>query len=195
MNTLTYFGNAAQALHHSSFAVASVISTTGYATVDFNLWPEFSKTILVTLMFIGACAGSTGGGMKVSRIIIMIKILRRELVSMIHPKSVQTISANGRRLDDESIRHINGYLLCFIAIFVISILIISLDGFSFETNVTAIAATLNNIGPGLGMVGPAGNFADFSILSKIVFIINMICGRLELFPMMILILPHTWRKN
>ncbi len=195
LNNFKLFGGFFEALHHSAFTVASIISTSGFSTVDFNLWPAFSKTILVLLMFIGACAGSTGGGIKVSRILILIKSLGREFTTLIHPHSVRTINVSGKKIDNDTVKHINAFMMCYVLIFAASVLLISLDGYSFETNVTSVAATLNNIGPGLGVVGPAGNFADFSILSKIIFIIDMICGRLELFPIMILFLPHAWKKN
>lgn len=194
LNNSNLFKNFGEALHHSSFAVLSVISTSGFVTVDFNLWPELSKTILVILMFIGACAGSTGGGIKVTRILIMFKNLKREFAVLIHPRSVKTIRVNGKRVDEETTARVGAYLVCYLLIFAVSLLIISLDNFDFETNFTAIAATLNNIGPGLSAVGPTGNFAGFSALSKIVFTIDMICGRLELFPFMILLLPQTWKK-
>ncbi len=195
LNNASMFDSFSSALHHSSFAVASIISTSGFTTVDFNLWPEFSKVILVCLMFIGACAGSTGGGIKISRILILLKSLRREFVSMIHPRSIKTIKINDKKIDDEIIKHINAYIVCYAVILAASVLLISLDGFSFETNITAVAATLNNIGPGLASVGPVGNYADFSMLSKIVLLFDMICGRLELFPIMIILLPQTWKKN
>lgn len=195
VNTLSLFGNLFDAIHHSSFTVASIISTAGFSTVDFNLWPEFSKMILVLLMFIGACAGSTGGGIKVARILILIKSLTREFTSLIHPRSIKTININGKKIADESIQHVNAYMMCFVVIFAVSVILISLDNFDFATNVTAVAATLNNVGPGLGMVGPAGNFSEFSWFSKIVLTIDMICGRLELFPIMIILLPQTWKKN
>ncbi|MBE6912572.1 MAG: TrkH family potassium uptake protein [Ruminococcaceae bacterium] len=194
LNTVQLFENLGGAIHHSSFAVATIISTSGFSTVDFNTWPDFSKTLLVVLMFIGACAGSTGGGIKVSRILIMFKSLKREFFVLIHPRSVKTIRISGKKIDDETVKKVNSYMICYILLFFISFLIISFDNFGFETNFTAVAATLNNIGPGLGAVGPAGNFAAFSPLSKIVFAIDMICGRLELFPILILFLPHTWKK-
>ncbi len=194
LNNFSLFESIGEALQHSSFAVLSIISTAGFSTVDFNLWPELSKTILVLLMFIGACAGSTGGGIKVTRILIMFKNLKREFAVLIHPRSVKTIRVNDKRVDEETTARVGAYLVCYLLIFAVSMLIISIDNFDFETNFTAIAATLNNIGPGLSAVGPAGNFAGFSALSKIVFTINMICGRLELFPFMILLLPQTWKK-
>lgn len=195
LNNFKLFDSFFEAIHHSSFAVASIISTSGFVTVDFNKWPEFSKGILVCLMFFGACAGSTGGGIKVSRVVILFKALKREFVSLIHPKSIKSIHLNGKRIDDEVLKHTNAYVVCYVAIFVISFLLVSLDVFNFETNITAVAATLNNVGPGLSAVGPIGNYAGFSVLSKIVLIIDMICGRLELFPIMIILLPQTWKKN
>ncbi|MBR5543011.1 MAG: TrkH family potassium uptake protein [Oscillospiraceae bacterium] len=194
LNTFRLFDNIGGAVHHILFAVASIISTSGFATVDFNVWPDFSKTILVVLMFVGACAGSTGGGIKLSRILIMFKSLKREFSSLIHPRSVQTIRISGKKIDDETVKRVSSYMICYVLIFFTSLLIISLDNFGFETNFTAVVSTINNIGPGLAQVGPAGNFSNFSDLSKIVFSVVMICGRLELFPIMILLLPQTWKK-
>ncbi len=182
------------AIKHSAFSVASLISTTGFATVDFNTWPAFSKTILVLCMFIGACAGSTGGGMKVSRFVIMFKGVRHETQRMLHPKRIKKITLDGKVVEHEVVRGVNNYLIAFIAIFVLSLLLISLDGKDLVTNFTAVTATINNIGPGLGEVGPAGHFGDFSVLSKIVFIFDMLIGRLEIFPMLLLFAPATWRK-
>ncbi len=195
LNILGAFDGFFEAFHHSIFSVASVMSTSGFATVDFNLWPDFSKGILFILMFVGACAGSTCGGIKISRIIILLKSLKREIMSLIHPKSVMTININGKKIDDEAVKRVNAYIVCFVLIYIVSFLLISFDGFGFETNFTAIATTLNNVGPGFGMVGPSGNFADFSVLSKIVLTMNMICGRLELFPIIIILMPYTWKKN
>ena len=189
VNTLHLFENLAGAIHHSSFAVASVMSTSGFATVDFNTWPDFSKAVLFVLMFVGACAGSTCGGIKVSRILIMFKSLKREFFTLIHPRSVKTIRISGKKIDDDTIRKVNSYLVCFFLLYFASFLVVSFDNFGFETNFTAVATTINNVGPGFGMVGPAGNFAAYSPLSKIVFVIDMICGRLELFPILILFLP------
>lgn len=194
-NNYSLFNSISEAVHHTVFTVASIISTSGFSTVDFNLWPEFSKGILFLLMFIGACAGSTCGGIKISRIIILVKSLKREFVSLIHPKSVKAIKINGKKIGDDSIRRVNAYIICFLLIYIVSFLLISLDGFNFETNFTAVATTLNNVGPGFDMIGPTGNFADFSWFSKIVLTINMICGRLELFPIMIILLPQTWKRN
>ncbi len=181
-------------IRHSAFSVASLISTTGFSTVDFNLWPTLSKVILMTIIFVGACAGSTGGGMKVSRIMVLAKGGMHEVGRMIHPKQVKKITIDGRVVEHEVVRSINAYLVAFILIYVASFAIISLDGFDFTTSFTAVAATINNIGPGLGAVGPTGNFAQFSILSKLVFIFDMLAGRLEVFPMLILFSPSTWKK-
>ncbi len=194
LNNFKLFSSLGGAIHHNAFTVASVISTSGFATVDFNLWPEFSKAILFILMFVGACAGSTGGGMKVSRFIILAKSLKKEFMLLIHPRSVKTINLNGKKLENDVVKRVNSYMICYLLVFVASFIIISLDKFNFETNVTAIAATLNNIGPGFASVGPVENFSGFSWFSKLVLSFDMICGRLEIFPMMILFLPTTWRK-
>ncbi len=182
------------ALKHSAFQVASIITTTGYATDNFDLWPEFSKAILVVLMFVGACAGSTGGGIKVCRIIILFKTIIKELKITIHPKSAHKITMNGRTIEHETVRTINVYMAAYLMIYVLAMLIVSLDNFDFTTNFTAIAATINNIGPGLAVVGPVGNFSEYSYLSKIVFSLCMLIGRLEVFPMLILFSPYTWKK-
>ena len=192
--TIVQGGSPFYYLHHSAFQVASVMTTTGFATVDFNLWPNFSRSILVVLMFIGACAGSTGGGMKVSRYIIYFKTLRKELSTLIHPRSVKVIQCDGKAVDHDTIRSANIYLIAYIFIYMLYVLLISFDKFDLTTNFTAVAATFNNIGPGLNVVGPTGNFAGFSMFSKIVLIFDMLAGRLEIFPMLILLAPGTWKK-
>ncbi|MBQ9118779.1 MAG: TrkH family potassium uptake protein [Lachnospiraceae bacterium] len=181
-------------LQQSAFQVASVMTTTGYATSDFDLWPQICRTILVCLMFIGACAGSTGGGIKVSRILLYFKQIKKELKQQIHPRQISIVKMDGKAMEHSNIRSCNVYIMAYALIFVTSLLIISLDGFSFTTNFTAVSATLNNIGPGLEMVGPTGNFSEFSVLSKYVLMFNMLAGRLEVIPMLILFLPGTWRK-
>lgn len=183
-----------EAIRHSAFSVASIISTTGFSTVDFNLWPSLSKSVLVIMMFIGACAGSTGGGIKVSRMIILFKGASNETRRMLHPKQVKKIMMDKRPVDDEVVKNVFAYIFAFILIFVASLLIISLDGFSLTTNFTAISATINNIGPGLDVVGPAGSYGLFSWWSKLVMIFDMLAGRLELFPILALLLPQTWKK-
>ncbi len=184
-----------EAIKHSAFSVGSVISTTGFSTENFDLWPAFSKAILVILMFVGACAGSTGGGMKVSRWLILVKGALHELKMMLHPNQVRKISIDKRPVENETVRAVSSYLVAYIIIYVISMLIVSLDCPDLETNFTAVAATINNIGPGLGAVGPAGNFAFFSNASKLVFIFDMLVGRLEVFPMLLLFTPATWKKQ
>ena len=183
-----------EAVRHSAFSVLAIISTTGFSTENFDLWPSFSKSILVMLMFVGACAGSTGGGLKVSRIIILSKSATRETRRMLHPKQVKKITMDKRAVDDETVRSIHGFFIAYIMLFILSLLIISLDGQSMTTNFTAVTATINNIGPGLDAVSPAGNFGVFSWWSKIVFIFNMLVGRLEIFPMLVLFMPRTWKK-
>lgn len=189
------FPNLLIAFHHAAFQVGTVITTTGFATTDFDLWPEFSKTILVVLMFIGACAGSTGGGMKVSRILIAFKQVKRELGNLVHPQSVKILKLEGKKLEHNVIRSANGYFLAYAFIFAVSLLLVSLDGFDLTTNVTAVAATFNNIGPGLAKVGPTCNWSGFSAFSKYVFMFDMLAGRLEIFPMLLLFAPGTWKRG
>jgi trk system potassium uptake protein TrkH len=194
LNVKDSFSSVAEALKHAAFQVASIITTTGFSTVDFDQWPEFSKTILLLLMFIGACAGSTGGGLKVSRVIIWLKTLVKELKVMIHPRNVYKVTVDGRKVEHEVVRSVNVFLVSYLLLYVVSVLIISYDDFDFTTNFSAVAATINNIGPGFHKVGPAGNFSGFSALSKIVLIFDMIAGRLELFPILLLFSPSTWKK-
>ena len=194
LNIYQSYGSIGEALRHASFTVSSLISTTGFATEDFDLWPSLSKAVLVLIMFIGACAGSTGGGMKVSRIIIAFKGFLRELYTLIHPKQVKAITIDKRPVDREVVRSVNAYLACYALVFISSLLLITLDDFDLVTNFTAVTATINNIGPGLAIVGPTANFANFSNISKLVLTFDMIAGRLELFPMLILLSPATWKK-
>ena len=194
-NIYQSYDSIGEAMRHAAFSVASLISTTGFSTENFDLWPSLSKTVLVLIMFIGACAGSTGGGMKVSRLLIAFKGYVREIFTLIHPKQVKKITLDGRTVDREVVRSVNAYLACYILVFTTSLLLITLDNHDMVTNFTAVAATINNIGPGLSEVGPASNFAGFSGFSKIVLTFNMIAGRLELFPMLVLFSPATWKKN
>ena len=186
--------NLGDAFRHSAFTVASLISTSGFSTLDFNQWPELSRTVLVFVMFIGACAGSTGGGIKVSRIILMFKGMTRELSKLTHPKEIKKITLDSRPVEHEVIRSTNAYIVCYIAIFAASVFLLSFNGYDSTTNFTAVTATINNIGPGLNAVGPTSNFGFFSPFSKLVLIFDMIAGRLELFPMLVLFAPSTWRK-
>ncbi|MBP5383429.1 MAG: TrkH family potassium uptake protein, partial [Lachnospiraceae bacterium] len=195
-NVRGFFASLFEAFHHTIFQVASIITTTGFSTVNFDAWPAFSKAILVLLMFIGACAGSTGGGLKVSRIAILWKTVMKEMSSMIHPNRVKIIKMEGKPVEHNVLRSINTYLATFIMIFVASLLVVCFcDNFDLETSFTAVAATFNNIGPGLSAVGPTCNFGHFSILSKCVLIFDMLAGRLELFPMILLFSVRTWRKQ
>lgn len=193
-NCFHIYENIAETIRYASFQVASIITTTGYSTVDYNSWPEFSKVILVFLMFIGACAGSTGGGIKVSRIIILFKSISKELVTAIHPNSTKKIYLNKRPVEHTVVRAVNVYMAAYIAIFAVSLLLVSLENIDFTTHFTAVAATLNNIGPGLAEVGPAGNFAGFSGFSKVIFIFDMLIGRLEIFPFLVFFTSSAWKK-
>ena len=176
------------------FQVASIITTTGYSTTDFALWPSFSKGILMLLMMLGACAGSTGGGMKVSRLVIYLKTGVQELRKLVRPREVRTIRMDGKKLDRAVVRGSLLFLVCYVIIFVLSLLIIQLENLDLETSFTAVAATLNNIGPGLSLVGPTANFSIMSPLSKVVLIFDMLAGRLEIFPILVLLAPQTWKK-
>lgn len=182
------------AFHHSAFQVASIMTTTGYATLDYNSWPTFSKTLLIMLMFIGASAGSTGGGMKVSRIIILFKTIIKELSYLIHKRSIKVLKLEGKRIEHETLRSVNVFFISYILVFTISVLLVSLDNYDFTTSFSAVSATINNIGPGLEAVGPVGNYEGFSSLSKLVMIFDMLAGRLEIFPMLLLFSPATWKK-
>ena len=183
----------ADALRHAAFQVGSIITTTGFATTDFNLWSGSCKTVLVLLMFIGACAGSTGGGIKVSRFVLLIKTVKKELNSYIHPKSIKKIKVDGKPVEHEVVRSTNVYFITFMILFVTSIFIVSLEGQDLVTTFTAVATTINNVGPGLAGVGPMSNFAHLSNLSKIVLMFDMLAGRLELFPLLILFHPSLWK--
>ena len=188
------FGGFGEALKHSFFNFASLISSTGYAISDFDLWSSFSKTILVLAMFIGACAGSTGGGIKVSRIVIMFKVMGRELVAALRPRQVKKITIDGQAQDKDVVRAVYGYLFCFITVFVASIVIVSFDGRDLVTNFTSVTSAIGNMGPGLSGVGPTMNYGSFSVLSKLVLIFDMLAGRLEFYPILLLLVPSTWRK-
>ena len=194
VNIAGKFGNPFLAFHHAAFQVGSIITTTGYSTVDFDTWPTFSKTVLVLLMFIGASAGSTGGGIKVSRIVILAKSVKKELKQYLHPHSISKIKMDGKPVEHEVVRSINVFLIAYLLIYAVSMLIVSLDNFDFTTTFTSVAATINNIGPGLDLVGPAANFGILSVPSKLVLVFDMLAGRLEIFPLLLLFVPDTWRK-
>ncbi len=193
-NTLKMFDTVEEAFRHAFFQVSSIITTTGFTTTDFNLYPEVSKLILVLLMFIGACAGSTGGGIKVSRIVILVKSVFNQLAQIIHPRSVKKVRLESKVVEHTTLRSVNTFMAAYVLLFFSSMLIVSLDNFDFTTNFTGVAATLNNIGPGLNIVGPLGNFGGYSDLSKFIFCFDMLAGRLELFPLLILFTPQTWKR-
>ena len=190
----TVYNSIGESIRYSAFQVSSIITTTGYSTTDFNLWPVFSKAILLMLMFVGASAGSTGGGIKCIRILVILKMAKREVSKVIHPRSVYTVKIGGKALSEEGLSGIATYFFISIFIFVMSALVVSLDGKDMVTSFTAVATTISNVGPGLGMIGPMGSFADFSVLSKIVCSFCMLVGRLEIFPVLILFSPIFWKR-
>lgn len=183
------------AFHQSFFYVSSIISTTGFGLTDVNKWPELSKTVIIILTFIGASAGSTGGGFKISRIILLFKEVRKDFSLLVHPRNVKLVKMDGKAVNHDIMRTTSMYLVLYIGVFAISFLLVSIDNMDFTTSFTAVAANLNNTGPGLGAVGPVGNYADFSILSKIVFIFDMLAGRLEIYPLLLLFAPSAWKKS
>ena len=184
-----------ESVQHAAFQVSSLITTTGFATADFNLWPVFSQLILLLLMFVGASAGSTGGGLKVVRVVVLFKVIKRELTRVIHPRAVRTIKLNGRLVDEEVVSGVMAFFYFYILIFVAAVLTVALEGEDIVTTVTSVIATLNNVGPGLGRVGPMGNFADLSVLSKAVLSLCMLIGRLEIYPIMLLMFPSFWKRG
>jgi trk system potassium uptake protein TrkH len=189
------YATAGETVRHAAFQVSSIMTTTGYATTNFNAWPAFSKGILMLLMVVGACAGSTGGGFKCARVLLLSKSLRRNTRQVLNPQTVRVIRNNGKVVDEKIISNAQAYLAAYMIIIFVVYLIISLDGFSTETNLTAVLACFNNIGPGLDKVGPLGNFADFSILSKLTLSLAMLAGRLEIFPILVLFSRSTWKRR
>ena len=194
INLGRFYSTFEETVRYTFFQVSSLITSTGYATTDFDLWPEFSRTILIVVMLMGACAGSTGGGIKMSRMLILFKAARKQIQILIHPRAVKKIKMDNNVVDHDAVRATNAYISIFFAILFISVLIVSIDGHDFTTNFTAVVATLNNMGPGLNLVGPTCNYSFFSGVSKIVLIFDMLAGRLELFPMLLLITPSSWRR-
>ena len=195
INISSQFESLFDAIRISSFNIVSVITTTGYATADFNLWPELSKAILFALMFIGGCAGSTAGGLKVSRIVIMFKMIKKELRHMLQPRSINSVKFEGKEIDRITQNSVHSYFTLFILSYFAIFGIISFDVFDFQTNFTAVAACLNNIGPGFGAVGPNGSFAGYSDISKLTFSFAMLLGRLEIYPLIFALSPTLWLKN
>ena len=194
-NTWKLFENAGDCIRTAFFQVTTIISTCGFATADFNLWPALSQSILILLMLMGSCAGSTAGGLKISRVILICKGTLREVRHVLRPKSVNVIRLDGEPVEEDVVRSAIGYLALYILLLVSTTFIISIDGYSLETNLTATIACLNNIGPGLKEVGPTGNFSGYSLFSQLLLALNMLFGRLEILPMMILFTPDVWRKN
>ena len=195
VNIRPLYGSIHETLRHAFFQVGSIITTTGFATTNFDLWPEMSKCILVILMFVGACAGSTGGGMKVSRLVILFKTIRKELSMIIHPRQVKKIRMNGHPIEHETVRSTNVFLAIYFVLMLMSTLLISVDEYNFTTNFTAVVSMVNNIGPGLDLVGPTCNYSIFSSFSKFILMLDMLAGRLERFPVMVLFMPATWKRR
>ena len=179
----------------AAFQVGSIITTTGYATVNFDAWSQTCRAILVLLMFVGACAGSTGGGIKVSHLLIIVKSIRREVRKMLHPNAVTIIKVNGKKIGQDTLKNVNLYLTCYIMILIVSILLVSIDNFDFATTFSGVLTTMSNVGPGISKVGPVMNFHPFSALSKLVFCFDMLIGRLEIFPYLLLLSPELWRRR
>lgn len=188
------FKSIGESLRHSSFQVASIITTTGYATTDFNQWPTFSKMILLSLMFVGGCAGSTGGGIKNIRILFLFKIMRRELLKIIHPRAVYTVKFGGKSVEEETLMEVLSFFFMYLFIFLMAVFVISLEGRDTLTSISAVAGTLGNIGPGFGILGPMGNYSELTYLSKVVLSLCMIIGRLEIYPILLLLVPSFWKK-
>lgn len=195
INISRMYNTVYEAVHHAAFQVVSIMTTTGYGTVDFEQWPAFSKAILLSLMFIGASAGSTGGGLKVSRVLLLMKSIRRTIRKALHPRRVQPVYMDGRAVSEEVCDNVNAYLAIYCVILVLSFVIISVDGFSIGTNFSAVASCFNNIGPGFELVGATQNFSIYSDLSKIVLSLDMLLGRLEIFPLLLLLSPDTWSRR
>lgn len=194
VNISSLYPTVYDTFHHSFFYVSAIITTTGFGIGDVNHWPELSKAVILVITFIGAMAGSTGGGFKVSRILILCKEVKKEFALLVHPRNVKTVKLDGKTIDHSVMRSTSVYLIVYMGIFVLSYLLISIENKDFITTFTSVAASLNNTGPGFGEVGPVGNYSDFSIFSKCVFIFDMLAGRLELFPLLLLFSPSAWKK-
>lgn len=189
------YGGFGESFHQAMFQMSSIMTTTGFSSANFDAWPMLAKSVLVIAMVIGGCAGSTGGGIKVSRAMIMFRTMSKEASHLTHPRSVRRIRLNGQTLSDEVVRGVHSFIIAYIFLLFVSFMIVARDGFDFTASFTSVIATIGNIGPGLGMVGPTGNYGDFSALSKIVLSIDMLAGRLEIFPIMVLFYLGTWRKS
>ena len=195
VDILPQYGSILQSLRYSFFQVASIISTTGFATADYVLWPHLSQYILILLMFCGACAGSTGGGVKCSRMLVLLRTIRREIHQIVHPRSVEVVRLEGKVVDEDTLRTILAFVGCYVLVLLGAGLVVSLDDVSFDVSFSAALTCLSNVGPGLAEIGPVGSFANFSPLSKVVLSVTMIAGRLELFPILILFSPRTWSRS
>ena len=195
LNLGGFYPTLGETIRHAAFQVSTIITTTGFATTDFDLWPAFSKSILVFLMLTGACAGSTGGGLKCARLLLLMKNLGRNIQQTIRPRKVQVVRSSGQIVEERILHNADAYLAAYVIIIFVSYMVISLDNFSFGTNFTAVLACFNNIGPGLEAVGPTCNFAGYSVLSKLVLCFDMLAGRLEIFPILALMSPNVWKKQ
>ena len=195
LNIRPLYATLEETIRHAAFQVSSIMTTTGFATTDFDLWPSFSKTILLALMVIGASAGSTGGGIKCIRVLLLFKILRRNIRQILNPQKVMVVRNNGKAVDEKVLSNTNAYLAAYVVIIIISTLLVSLDGFDFETNMSAVLACFNNIGPGMAAVGATCNYAAYSVFSKLVLSIDMLAGRLEIFPILVLLSRSTWNRR
>lgn len=195
LNVYKMYGSLSETLRHAAFQVSSIITTTGYSTTDFNIWPGFSKTVILFLMIIGACAGSTGGGLKCGRAMLLFRGLKRNIKKNIFPRKVEVVTVDGQAVNEQVLDNTNAYLAAYVVIIIISLLVVSLDGFSVETNVSAVISCFNNIGPGLDRVGPMSNFSCYGILSKLVLIFDMLAGRLEIFPVLAIFAKSSWTRK
>ncbi len=195
INISHLYDTVSETVRHSAFQVASIITTTGYATTDFNVWPDLSRMILFLLMFIGGCAGSTAGGIKVARVIMLCKVIKTELQRMIHPRSVKVSRFEGKTVDRTTMSSVSSYLAIYTMFYCVIVFVVAFNGFNIETTVSAVSACFNNIGPAFGIAGPAGSYADFSVLSKIVLSLAMLFGRLEIYPIILTLSPSTWAKK
>lgn len=194
-NIMPIYHNAYDSFHQSFFYVSSIITTTGFGIGDVNHWPTLSKTVIIIITFVGAMAGSTGGGFKISRVILLAKEVKKEIKLLVHPRNVRVVKMDGKSIDHNIMRNTSVYLVVYMAVFVVSFLLVSVEGLDLTTSFTSVAATLNNTGPGLELVGPVGNYASMSLLSKIVLMFDMLAGRLELFPVLLLFVPRVWKKT
>jgi len=195
LNIRDMYGSLSETIRHAAFQVSSIMTTTGFATTDFDLWPSFSKGLLLMLMVVGACAGSTGGGLKCGRVLLLFKSLRRNIRQLLNPRKVQVVRVNEKTVSERILDNTNAYLAAYVVIVIVSFLLISLDGFSTGTNISAVLACFNNIGPGLEAVGPTCNFSAYSTLSKLVLILDMLAGRLEIFPILVLLSRGAWKQK